>query len=549
MGLSRRTFVAASLATLAACEQEPASSDVLITGGPIYTGKGSEKVGALGVRGGRIAYLGEASAAAGFANARRIDLMGAAAFPGFIDAHAHLQGIGQREMTLNLEGTASLAQLQQTLAKWAGDHPEGIISGRGWIETHWPERRFPTAADLDSAVRDRPVVLTRADGHALVANTKALELGGISASSSDPQGGQILKGPDGRPTGMLIDNAMGAVLSKVPPPSAAQRKEALDRAAKLYAARGWTGAHNMSASGEDLTNLIAMADARALPIRVDNYLNQGDAAEVLSAGQKDHLNRVGARGVKLYMDGALGSRGALLLAPYADAPGTGLLRTPIEDIDAVLKRARASGAQVALHAIGDRGNRLALDAFERAFADDPNVLRHMRWRIEHAQIVDPADLPRFETLGVIASMQPSHAIGDMHFAPARLGANRLKGAYAWKTLMDSGALVAGGSDAPVEVGDPLIEFYAAAYRHDLKGFQGPDWQAQETLRREQALQMFTGNAAAAAFREEGLGPLAVGRLADISAFSVDLMTAPFADIPRGKAVLTLVDGEIVHNAL
>lgn len=525
---------------------------ILMFGGRIYTGYGADYVTVLMIRDGKVAYAGDelnrTLRAAGGA-ARMVDLAGATAFPGFVDCHAHLLGIGLREMTLNLEGVGSIDALVAAVREWAGKNPQGIISGRGWIETHWPEKRFPTAADLDRAVADRPVVLTRADGHALVANTAALRLGGVTASTPDPQGGQILKGPGGAPTGMLIDNAMRLVASTVPRPSAADRKEAMRRAVRLYASRGWTGVHNMSVTAEDVVNLNALADAGQLPIRVENYLNVADGEEVLSRGPRSHLGRVGVLGVKLYMDGALGSRGAALLEPYADAPGTGLITTPIEEIDAVLRRARASGARVALHAIGDRANRMALDAYERAFADNPAALVRAAWRIEHAQIISPQDLPRFQKLGVIASMQPSHAIGDLHFAPARLGPDRLAGAYAWQSLILSGARVLGGSDAPVEKGDPLIEFYAATYRHDLSGYAGPDWRPQEAVYRYVALNMFTVAADSVAPGDSGRGTFAVGHPADVSVFSEDLMRAPFADIPRARALMTISDGRIVHNAL
>jgi hypothetical protein len=285
-----------------------------------------------------------------------------------------------------------------------------------------------------------------------------------------------------------------------------------------------------------------------MPVRIDNYMSPAEAAGVLKSGpSQGPSGLVRVRGVKLYMDGALGSRGAALLAPYADAEGTGLLVTPVATIEKVLGEARVSGAQIAIHAIGDRGNRLVLDAYEKAFAGDPAALKAARWRVEHAQILAPDDLPRFSKLGVIASMQPSHAIGDLYFAPARLGPNRLKGAYAWESLLKSGAHVAAGSDAPVEKGDPLVEFYAAAYRHDLKGFAGPDWGLDEAVTREQALAMLTKGPAYAGSRENELGVLAVGRPADISAFSVDLMTAPFPEIAKAKAVVTVVGGRVVYD--
>lgn len=526
-----------------------AAQDLLIHGGPIYTG--DAVVQALVVKGGKVAYAGQLdSARAAAPGARDIDLKGAAAYPGFVDSHAHLAGIGFREMTLNLEGTASVEALVARLKAWAAANPGGeVISGVGWIETHWPEKRFPTRADLDRAAPDRPVVLSRADGHAVVVNSAMLKLAGITAQTAAPAGGQILKDAKGEPDGMLIDNAMGLVRAKVPPPSPAAQAEAVRRGARLYASRGWTGLHDMSVSTQEVAIQQALAAKGELPIRIDNYMSQADAGPVLAQGpSQDPTGLVRVRGVKLFMDGALGSRGAALLAPYADAEGTGLIVTPRETIDAILAKARKSGAQMAVHAIGDRGNRVILDAYQQAFAGDQAGLKAARWRVEHAQVLAPDDLPRFAALGVVASMQPSHAIGDLYFAPARLGPDRLKGAYAWESLLKSGAAVAGGSDAPVEKGDPLVEFYAAAYRHDLKGFAGPDWRLEEAVTRAQALAMLTRGSAYAVFRENDLGRLAVGRDADISVFSVDLMTAPFADIAKAHAVMTIVGGKVVYEA-
>lgn len=526
-----------------------AAQDLLIHGGPIYTG--DAVVQALAVKDGKIAYAGELdSARAAAPGARDIDLKGAAAYPGFVDSHAHLAGIGFREMSLNLEGTDSVEALVARLKAWAAANPGGeVISGAGWIETHWPEKRFPTRADLDRAAPDRPVVLSRADGHAVVVNSAMLKLAGITAQTAAPAGGQILKDAKGEPDGMLIDNAMGLVRAKVPPPSAAAQAEAVRRGARLYVSRGWTGLHDMSVSTQEVAIQQALAAQGELPIRIDNYMSQADSGPLLAQGpSQDPTGLVRVRGVKLFMDGALGSRGAALLAPYADAEGTGLIVTPRDTIDAILAKARKSGAQMAVHAIGDRGNRVILDAYQQAFAGEPAGLKGARWRVEHAQVLAPDDLLRFAALGVVASMQPSHAIGDLYFAPARLGPDRLKGAYAWESLLKSGAAVAGGSDAPVEKGDPLVEFYAAAYRHDLKGFAGPDWRLEEAVTRAQALAMLTRGSAYAVFRENDLGRLAVGRDADISVFSVDLMSAPFADIAKAHAVMTIVGGKVVYEA-
>lgn len=535
-------------ATLLACASSAAAQDLLIHGGPIHTGEGS--VEALAIRDGKVAVAGSlVQARRAVPGAKDVDLKGAAAFPGFVDAHAHLSGIGFREMTLNLEGTASVEDLVARLKAWNAANPgTGAVSGRGWIETHWPEKRFPSRQDLDRAIPDRPVVLGRADGHAIVANTAMLALAGVTRDTAAPAGGQILKDPSGEPTGMLIDNAMGLVRGKVPPPSAAAKAEAVRRGVDIYASRGWTGLHDMGSSTEEVGYQRALAANGRMPIRIDNYISPKDAAAVLSSGpSQDPTGLVRVRGVKMYMDGALGSRGAALLAPYADAEGTGLILTPRETIDGVLKQARGSGAQIAVHAIGDRGNRLVLDAFEKAFSGDVAALKAARWRVEHAQVLSPQDLPRFSKLGVIASMQASHAIGDLYFAPARLGPERLKGAYAWESLLKSGAVVAGGSDAPVEKGDPLVEFYAAAYRHDLKGFAGPDWGLDEALSRQQALALLTRGPAYAAGREGELGLLKAGAAADISVFSVDLMTAPFPEIAKGRAMMTVVAGRIVYD--
>jgi predicted amidohydrolase YtcJ len=258
--------------------------------------------------------------------------------------------------------------------------------------------------------------------------------------------------------------------------------------------------------------------------------------------------RITTRAIKLYMDGALGSRGAALFKPYADAPTiSGTFVTPAEAMRPVLAKALAKGIQVSTHAIGDKGNATALDLYEEAFKAAPAVGAKARWRIEHAQILRPADIPRFNADHIIASMQPSHAIGDLHFAPARLGEARLRGAYAWRSILSRGGLVVGGSDAPVERGSPLIEFYAAVARKDLQGFSAPDWHPEEALSRVQALKLFTVNSAYARFAEDELGTIAVGKRADFSGFSVDLMTAPAADIPKGHAVLTVVDGQVVFE--
>ncbi|THD81812.1 MAG: amidohydrolase [Phenylobacterium sp.] len=531
-----------------------AKADLVIWGGPIYTAVDAHPTAqAVAVRGGRIVYVGARAGAQAEVgpNTQVIDLHGSALFPGFTDCHAHLREIGERELTLNLEGSTSAAEVSRRLAAWIAEHhPAGTIFGMGWHEAGWPEHRFLERGDLDAVSPDQPVILQRADGHALVANSAALRAAGVDASTPAPPGGQILKGADGQPTGMLVDNAKGLVARLLPAPSEARKLEAYRAAFKVETAYGWTGVHFMSVDAADVPLLEAMDRQGEAPLRVYNAVTADQAGALMAAGPRATPDgRITTRAIKLFMDGALGSRGAALFADYADSPGAkGAFVTPPDHMRPILAKALASGFQVSTHAIGDRGNAEALSLYEQAFKANPAAGAAARWRIEHAQILRPADIPRFHADHVIASMQPSHAIGDLHWAGARLGAARLNGAYAWKSLLRSGAVVVGGSDAPVERGAPLIEFYAAVARKDLNGVSGPDWRPEEALSRPEALKLFTASAAYARFAENDLGVIAVGKRADLSAFSVDLMKAPVAEIPKGHAVLTVVDGQIVYRA-
>jgi predicted amidohydrolase YtcJ len=543
-----------SAAVPAAAASAP-PADLVIWGGPVYTADDAHPTAqAVAVSQGRIAYVGAKAGAQARVGpkTRVIDLHGAALFPGFTDSHAHLRGIGERELTLNLEGSKSAAEAAQRLKAWIAAHPEQkAIVGGGWIETGWPEGRFLQRSDIDPVSGDLPVLLRRADGHALVANTAALKAAHIDESTPAPEGGQILKGPDGRLTGMLVDNAMRLVANAERRPGSGVDPElALKAAFRVETAYGWTGVHSMSVAWSDVPLLEAMAKRGEAPLRVYNMVDADQAGPLFEKGPRASPDgRITTRGIKLYMDGALGSRGAKLFEPYSDAPGlTGTYVTQPDVMRPFLAKAFAKGIQVSTHAIGDKGNATALDLYEEAFRADAAKGHASRWRIEHAQILRPADIPRFHADGVIASMQPSHAIGDFHFAKARLGLARLKGAYAWKSVLASGGLLVGGSDAPVERGAPLIEFYAAVARKDLKGYSDSDWHPEETLSRNEALKLFTSSAAYARFAEKDLGTISIGKRADLSAFSVDLMTAPVAEIPKGHAVLTVVDGQVVYEA-
>ncbi|MEL6829778.1 MAG: amidohydrolase [Pseudomonadota bacterium] len=470
-----------------------------------------------------------------------ISLPDAYLYPGFVDAHIHLLGIGQRELRLDLADIASVTELVDRIQGEVRDaEPDQVIYGRGWIETGWPEDRMPLATDLDEVSPNNPVILTRADGHALVANTAALAAAAIDDETPDPDGGTIERNEGGIATGILIDNAMEPVLDLVAEPTASDLVAAYAIGAQEYVSRGWTGGHNMSVDPSH-AQLMARLDAEdRMPLRVHNAFDIEGMD--LAAARRFETETITNRAVKLYMDGALGSRGALLLEPYSDRPGSiGLSLMEPDRLSEVMQTAQDRGVQLAIHAIGDLANRRILDTFEQSgFGPE------LRWRIEHTQILHPDDIQRVADVGLVASMQPSHAIGDLKFAPDRLGFRRLRGAYAWSSLIDAGAIVAGGSDAPVEVGSPLIEFYAAVARKDLAGNSGRGWRPEEALTREQALALFTSAPAYASFQEEDLGTLEIGKIADLSAFDVDLMVAPEAEILEAQAVLTVVNGQIVN---
>ncbi|MDF1679931.1 amidohydrolase [Ponticaulis sp.] len=548
--MRRAILLSTSLVLLAACNREvPIRADVIYTGGTIYTGvEAGETVEAVAVGDGLIVYAGPmdgaiTSASSGANIVRLPD--DAVMFPGFTDSHVHLSGVGERELTLNLDQVRSVGELQAALTAYREANP-GVdrIYGRGWIETHWPEGRFPMASDIDEVIADIPVVLTRADGHAAVANTAALNAADITPATEAPAGGEILYTDAGEPSGMLIDNAMELVWGLFAAPTIEDMSRFVSTGYDVYASRGWTGLHNMSVGGLELEALTELAIDGTVPLRTYNAVvpEQFEAA----ANRSPTGDRMTTRAVKIYMDGALGSRGALLFQPYSDAPDTvGLALREEEETVEFFQRAVDGDVQLAIHAIGDLANHRALIWMEDVFGEE--VPEH-RWRVEHAQIVQDEDQLRFAELGTVASMQPSHAIGDLHFAPSRLGMARLGDAYAWQDLMDKGVVIAGGSDAPVEVGDPIIEFYAATVRRDLEGFATDGWHREQALSRFDALRIFTQNAAYAAFQEDELGTIEIGNLADFSVFNQDLMTIEDEEILATEPVMTIVSGEIVWQA-
>ena len=554
-------MISLALLLLHSAPQQPAPADIVLRNAKVYTANDrAPRAEAVAIRGDKIAFVGRNADAQRLVgpNTRVVDLRGAAVFPGFTDAHMHLSGVGAREMNLNLEGTGSLEDfLARVKARVDQSRPGQWVTGRGWIETFWKPPVFPTRQDLDRIAPNNPVVLTRADGHASIANSAALKLANLTRTTPAPSGGAINKDAEGEPTGMLIDRAQGLVTRLVPAATDEERDQQVLKGVERSVMLGWTQIHDAHGSWAEVERIRRLYRDGKIKIRIYKAISGpgGDADSLIARGASlgEFDNRLNVRVIKVVMDGALGSRGAALLAPYTDdARTSGLITTDTTALKSMLARALRSGIQVETHAIGDRGNRLTLDLYERAMQEVPADQRKVaepRWRDEHSQIIAPEDIPRFKQLGVIASMQPSHAIGDLYFAPARLGMERLAGAYAWQTMIKLGVPVAGGSDAPVERGEPLIEFYAAVARKDTAGRSGQGWHPEEKMTREQALKAFTVWAAFSAFEEGIRGTIETGKLADLTVFDKDIMTVPELEILRAKNLMTIINGEIVYGVV
>ena len=530
--------------------------DRIFINGNIYTANERQPhAEAIAVKKDRIAFVGSNADAEKLAHekTRVIDLDGKTVVPGLTDSHCHIFGIGEREMRLNLEGPNTLDDLLAKVKERVAQSEHGKwITGRGWIETFWKPAQFPSREDLDKVAPDNPVFLIRADGHAAITNTAALNIAKIEKSTSNPFGGEILKDkPTGEPTGMLLDRAMDLVAKNIRKPTDAEQEQALLRGINREIALGWCEIQNAGSYAEDIKIIRKCFDEGKVKLRFINAIyGPGDDAErflregpIIDAYDRHFTQRT----IKVIFDGALGSRGAALLTPYNDAPEScGFLTEKEADLKPMFGEALRRGIQVETHAIGNRANRLILDLYENAFKAVPpseRRIREPRWRVEHAQILDPVDLPRFAKLGVIPSMQPSHAISDLFFAPSRLGMDRLAGAYAWQSFLKSGCIIAGGSDAPVERGEPMIEFYAAVARKSVKGLSGEGWHPEQAVSREQALKMFTIWPAYAAFEENDKGSIEAGKLADFTVLSNDIMKIPEPEILKTQCVMTVIGGE------
>lgn len=517
----------------------------------IYTPVGDtiREYSGIVIEDGKVRGLLEAGAALPTgADVQRIDAGGKTVLPGLIDAHGHVLGEGQLKSQADLRGSESVDAAVARVRQFATTNPgDRWVIGQGWNQVIWPGKQFPTAKDLDAVVSDRPVALSRIDGHATWVNTRALEISGITRTTPDPQGGQIVRDSAGNATGVLVDSAMSLVDKHIPAATDADLQRLLRTAMSELAALGLTGVHDAGISSRDYEAYRALGQSQQLPIRIYAMLADSESARaVIERGPKaaEFDDRLQMRAVKAWVDGALGSRGATMLQDYSDQPHhRGLpLYTP-EQIATLADLTASKGWQLNIHAIGDAGNRLTLDTFEHELT--PAMRKSLRPRVEHAQVVALEDIPRFAKLGVIASIQPTHATSDMNMAEDRVGPRRIRGAYAWRSLLNSGARLAGGSDFPVELANPFLGLHAAVTRQDGDGNPPGGWYGQEKLTREEALRLFTIDAAYAGFMEDRVGSLEPGKWADFIIIDRDYFKVPQSEIDDIQVVATYVAGRKV----
>lgn len=551
---SSRIFAAVSLLALAGCTigtgPSTVTNETLFLGGTVAAGPQQTPQKGVGilVRDGLVAEVGSAdSLRSSHPNARIVDASNATILPGLTDAHGHLYGLGLSLDTVHLAGAATyedaIARMKERAARAATND---WLLGRGWDQNRWPSKQFPTKEPLDAAIPDHPVWLKRIDGHAGVANTAAMRAAGVTRDTPDLDGGRILRDANGEPTGVFIDAAQDLVESKIPPVSFALRKERVLAAAKTIAANGLTEMHDAGADLDTIRAVQELVDEGKFPIRISIMI--GDDADALRewfarGPLVDYQHRLTVRSIKLYADGALGSRGAALLAPYSDDPSNrGLeIARPAHILD-VARRALAAGFQVNTHAIGDRGVRNVIDAYEQA-----GVTPEKRFRIEHLQVVAPEDFPRLVRHGIIASMQPTHATSDMSWAEQRLGPERIRGAYAWRTVLDAGGRLALGSDFPVEEVNPFFGIHSAVTRQDHDGNPPGGWYPSQKLTLAEAVRGFTSDAAYATFEETSRGTIEPGKLADFTIVDGDFFAMPEGKLWDAKVRMTVVGGVVVFG--
>ena len=549
-----------SLLVLAALGSLPAMADTVIDNANGYTlnAKGDLvqfTAMAFDDQGRIIAVGGSADVAGKAKNARRIDMQGRTVLPGLIDAHGHVFGLGQQLTQLDLFGSTSLEGAIKSIGDYARANPNHAwIRGRGWNQENWKLGRFPTAAELDAVVSDRPVWLERVDGHAGWANRRALALAGITKTTPDPVGGKIVRDANGEATGVLVDAAQELVAKVLPQQTEAEGRVMLDRALQEIARVGLTSVHDAGIGvGEDRL-YRAYADQGKLTARVYAMIGgtDKDFDELSKNGPLKEYGKgmYALRSVKLYSDGALGSRGAALIKPYSDEPHShGLLFFNMAQMDAKMAKAMRKGYQVNVHAIGDAGNRQILDIYKKELGVTKSGKggANARHRIEHAQVVTLDDIPRFKTLGIIPSMQPTHATSDKNMAETRVGPERIKGAYAWRSFLHQGSRIACGSDFPVEAPNPFFGIHAAVTRQDAQGQPVAGWYPNQAMSLKEAFRCFTLDAAYAGHQENTLGSLEAGKQADFIVIDRDLFRMPTYDIHKTGVLETWVAGKQVFK--
>lgn len=547
MTTNRSVFFGLWLAAAAALAQNaPQPADLAVTNARIYTVNPAQPTAAaIAARGGKIVAVGADVSKFIGPSTQVIDAHGQTVIPGLIDAHGHVRGLGTALETLDLRGMKSEKEIADKVREAARTAKPGEwILGRAWDQNLWAAKQFPGVQSISEAAPNNPVALTRVDGHAIWANRKALEAADVNAATKDPAGGRILRDAAGAPAGVLVDNAQGLVSRKIPEPSAEQIERRILNALTECAKLGMTSVHDAGAPQSDIDAYRSLASRGLLPVRVYAMIAGRSALDPWLAKGPEIGDFVTIRSIKLVADGALGSRGAAMIEPYADdTANRGLTILDRAAIRAVAEKAVAKGFQVNTHAIGDAANRAALDAY----GDVLKGANDKRFRIEHAQIIAPEDFAKFQKYSVIASMQPTHATSDMPWAADRIGPERIKGAYAWQTLMKLGVHLPSGSDFPVENPNPIWGFYSAVTRQDHAGMPKGGWFPNQKMTREEALRSWTVEGAYAAFEERTKGSLEVGKLADFIVLSGDVMTMPEADLWKTQVKMTVVGGKIVHR--
>jgi predicted amidohydrolase YtcJ len=539
---------------VAAQTPQQQTADLIVMNARIYTVDDAHPLAdAMTIRGGKVQFVGSSRAALALKGpaTRVIDLGGRTVIPGMVDAHGHVDNLGLALRTVDLTGTSSYDEVIARVTEHAKTAKPGQwIIGRGWDQNDWGDTRFPTHERLTAAVPNNPVYLTRIDGHAGLANAAAMKAAGITSTTKDPEGGKIERGAGNAPAGVFVDNAQGLVERVIPKPTRDEVKAEIQAAIVEAQKWGLTGVHDAGATAEQLEIYEELAKAGAMNFRLYAMISD-DSATIARWFARGALvggydNTLWVRSIKLYIDGALGSRGAALLDPYADdATRNGLFVSRPEHIFDVAQRALRAGFQINTHAIGDRGNRVVLDQYERALKAVP-VADH-RFRIEHAQIISPDDIPRFASLGVIPSMQASHQTSDMYWAGNRLGSTRLLGAYAWRSLLDQGSIIPNGSDFPVEQVNPLISFHAAFSRQDANNWPPNGWYPEQKMTREEALRSITLWPAYAAFQENIMGSLTPGKVADFVVLDQDIMRVAPEQVLNTHVLATYVGGKAVFE--